>query len=174
MKAQILNPFLEAIHEVLSKEVQTDIERGELSLAANSYTTADVTSLISMIGQVEGNVLFSLDYQTAKQVVGRMLGEPVQEFNELAQSGISELGNVIVGQASVRLARAGYQTNISPPALILGDGAKLSTLDYPRLVVPLQTELGMITVHLALKESSSVVKQGERIQTPQQPRVDQS
>lgn len=171
MKAQILNPFLEAIHEVLSKEVQTEIERGELSLAANSYTTADVTSLISMIGQVEGNVLFSLDYQTAKQVVGRMLGEPVQEFNELAQSGISELGNVIVGQASVRLARAGYQTNISPPALILGDGARLSTLDYPRLVVPLKTDLGLITIHLAVKENAGVTISGGKLKTPNTPQI---
>jgi chemotaxis protein CheX len=169
MKAQILNPFLEAIHEVLSKEVQVNVKRGELSLDARSYTTEDVTALISMIGQVEGNVLLSLSQTTAKQMVGRMLGEEVSEFNELAQSGISELGNVIVGQASVRLARAGYQTNISPPALILGEGAKLSTLDYPRLVVPLATEMGMVTIHLALKESTGTHQPGTQLKTPERP-----
>jgi chemotaxis protein CheX len=171
MKAQILNPFLEAIHEVLVKEVRTEINRGELSLNTTSYTTEEVTTLISMIGQVEGNVLFSMSTDTARAVVSRMLGEPVEEFDGLAQSGISELGNVIVGAASVRLARAGFETNISPPALIRGDGAQLSTLDYPRLVVPLGTEVGMITVHLALKESSGTYQPGARIETPDRPEV---
>jgi len=172
MKAQILNPFLEAIQEVLVKEVRAEITRGELSLDNSPYITEDVTTLISMIGQVEGNVLFSMSQDTAKAVVSRMLGETVTAFDGLAQSGISELGNVIVGQASVRLARAGYQTNISPPALIQGDGAQLSTLDYPRLVVPLMTEIGMITVHLALKESTGTYQPGEQIGTPQKPQVD--
>jgi len=171
MKAQILNPFLEAIQEVLVKEVQTKINRGELSLDTSSYTTEEVTTLISMIGQIEGNVLFSMSMDTAKAVVSRMLGEPVTEFDGLAQSGISELGNVIVGAASVRLARAGYETNISPPALIQGDGAQLSTLDYPRLVVPLMTEVGMVTVHLALKESAGSYQPGAQIDTPSRPEV---
>lgn len=171
MKAQILNPFLEAIQEVLVKEIRTELNRGELSLDTSSYTTEEVTTLISMIGQVEGNVLFSMSTDTARAVVGRMLGEPVLEFDGLAQSGISELGNVIVGAASVRLARAGYQTNISPPALILGGGAQLSTLDYPRLVVPLMTEIGMITVHLALKESAGSYQPGAHIETPARPDV---
>lgn len=172
MKAQILNPFLEAIQEVLVKEVQAEISRGELSLVTESYTTDEITTLISMIGQVEGNVLFSMSTDTAKAVVTRMLGEPVEVFDELAQSGISELGNVIVGAASVRLARAGYQTNISPPALIQGEGAQLSTLDYPRLVVPLMTGVGMITVHLALKESTGAYQPGAQIQTPERPQVE--
>lgn len=171
MKAQILNPFLEAIQEVLVKEVQTKINRGELSLDTSSYTTEEVTTLISMIGQIEGNVLFSMSMDTAKAVVSRMLGEPVTEFDGLAQSGISELGNVIVGAASVRLARAGFETNISPPALIQGDGAQLSTLDYPRLVVPLMTEVGMVTVHLALKESAGSYQPGAQIDTPSRPEV---
>jgi len=171
MKAHLLNPFLEAIHEVLSKEVQTKIERGELSLDTKSYTTEDITTLISMVGQVEGNVMFSLNMESAIKVVSRMLGEPLSEFNDLVQSGICELGNVIVGQASIRLARAGYETNISPPALILGEGAQLSTLDYPRLVVPLMTELGLITIHLALKERPGAYQPGAQIETPNIPQA---
>ena len=169
MKVQILNPFLESINSVVSQEIGEEVQRGELRLNNQSCTTDEVTTLISMVGEMEGNVVFSLNRGTAMAAVTRMLGEEVTEFSDLAQSGVTELGNVIVGQASVRLARAGYQTNISPPTLILGAGATLSTLDYPRLEVPLLTEIGQITVHLALKESASVIPAGSAIATPDAP-----
>jgi chemotaxis protein CheX len=81
------------------------------------------------------------------------MGETFKDFTHLAQSGIAELGNVITGQASIKLAEAGYQATISPPALILGKGATISTLDFARLIVPLTGECGQITIHLALRES---------------------
>jgi chemotaxis protein CheX len=52
----------------------------------------------------------------------------------------------------MKLAEAGYETNISTPSLIIGKGATLSTLEYPRLIVPLNTSIGSLTIHLALRE----------------------
>jgi hypothetical protein len=37
--------------------------------------------------------------------------------------------------------------------MIIGKNTQISTMDFPRLVVPLSTELGTITVHLAVRES---------------------
>ncbi len=75
------------------------------------------------------------------------------EFDNLAQSGVAELGNVISGQATIRLSKAGYSANISPPTLIHGKGVTISTLDFARVVVPLSTEVGDVAVHLALREA---------------------
>ena len=75
------------------------------------------------------------------------------EFDRLAQSGIAELGNVITGQASRRLAEAGFQADISPPTLVMGKGTLISTLDFQRLMVPLRTPLGDLQINLALRES---------------------
>jgi chemotaxis protein CheX len=80
------------------------------------------------------------------------MGEKFNSFDRLAQSGIAELGNVITGQASMRLATAGFESNISTPSLIIGRGATISTLEFPRLIVPLTTSMGAMTIHLALRE----------------------
>jgi chemotaxis protein CheX len=73
-------------------------------------------------------------------------------LDKLAQSGIAELGNVITGRASMKLAEAGYESNISTPSLIIGRGATISTLEFPRLIVPLNTSMGSLTIHLSLRE----------------------
>jgi chemotaxis protein CheX len=77
------------------------------------------------------------------------------EFDDLARSGVAELGNVITGQATIKLSQAGYASQISPPTIIEGRDIEISTLDFQRVVVPLNTDVGLVTVHLGLRESRS-------------------
>ena len=109
--------------------------------------------MISLIGQVQGVVLYGLAIKTGLALVSRVLLQKITAFDNLAQSGIAELGNVITGRATVKLSQAGFSANISPPTLIIGKDTEISTLDFSRIVVPLETEDGEITVHLALRES---------------------
>jgi chemotaxis protein CheX len=153
MNVKFLNPFVEAANEVLIAEMNINASRGPLSLQKSALTTDDVTVLISLVDQLQGVVLYGLSYETALRFVSLMMGQEFKEFDNLAQSGIAELGNVITGRATVKLSEAGYRTNISPPTLVSGRGVQISTLDFPRLVVPLQTSLGDLTVHLAVRES---------------------
>jgi len=53
----------------------------------------------------------------------------------------------------MKLSEAGFASNISPPTLVRGKDIAISTLDFARIVVPLQTNLGAIVAHLALRES---------------------
>jgi len=153
MDVKFLNPFLDAAAEVLKKEVELDITRGAVNVHKSAFTTDDVTVLINLVGQIQGVVLYELSKETAINFVSRMLEQKFTELDNLAQSGIAELGNVISGKATVALSKAGLDSTISPPTMIIGKGTQISTIDFPRIVVPIQTELGDVTVHLALKES---------------------
>lgn len=153
MKVNFMNPFVEAAAEVLRIECGINVERGNLTLHKSALTTDEVTVLLSLVGQVQGVVLYSLSVQTGLELVSRVMGQPFPEFDNLAQSGVAELGNVITGQATIKMAEAGWSVDISPPNLIHGKGVTISTLDFSRVVVPLRTEAGEITVHLAVRES---------------------
>ena len=163
MNVAFLNPFVQAAYEVLQAETGLQVSRGELGVEKAAYFTDEVTVIISLVGRVEGNVFYSLTQSTAIQMASCMLGETLTEFSTLAQSGIAELGNVITGRASVKLAEAGYDSTISPPALLLGKGAMLSTLGMTRLVVPLETQYGAVKIHLALRDG---VDRGSTAQIP--------
>jgi chemotaxis protein CheX len=121
-------------------EMRESVQRGELRLENGPYHTDDATVIISMVGAVDGSVFYSMSKESAIQFASALMGETFEVLNVLAQSGIAELGNVITGQASMRLAEAGFESNISTPSLIIGKGASISTLEYPRLVVPLDNE----------------------------------
>jgi chemotaxis protein CheX len=157
MNVKFLSSFVEAAYDVLQMETKSKTTRGQLLLEKKSHTTDDVTVILSMIGQAEGIVLYSMDEQTAKIFASTMLGEDFEDFDDLAQSGIAELGNVITGRASMKLSEAGYQANISPPTLLLGAGVRLDYFDIPRYIVPLNTDVGgAINIHLALREGAKI------------------
>jgi chemotaxis protein CheX len=153
MRVEIVGPFIDAAREVLESELSSKVERGKLALCKTSSTTQDVTTLIGVTGNVQGMVLYGMSAATAKEIVGRMMDQPFTEFDDLAQSGIAELGNVITGRASMKLSDAGFTCNIAPPVLITGFGTVISTLDIQRLVVEMNTDCGPMEIQVALKES---------------------
>ncbi len=171
MNVKFLNPFVEAAHEVLQRETGINITRGELGLEKNAYLTDDVTVIISLVGRVEGTVFYAMSQDTGIARASRILGEPLEALNALAQSGIAELGNVITGRASVKLSEAGYESTISPPTMLLGKGATISTLDFARLVVPLNSECGAVVIHLALREGANRGLTAAALSVPARPAV---
>ena len=154
MKAEILNPFIQAASEVLETELGAETQRGTLHVRKSAFTTNEITTLVGVTGQVSGIVLYSMSQETALSLVSRMMGQEFTEFDALAQSGIGELGNVITGRAGVLLSEAGFQSNISPPSLVIGKGTMITTLDLNRLVFPLQTDVGEIEVQVVLKPAA--------------------
>lgn len=152
MDVKLLNPFIQAAVEVLKAEVGAEVARGEISLQKSALTSDDITVLINLIGDVYGVVMYGMPTATGLKMVSKIMGQDFVELNSLAQSGVAELGNVISGQATIRFSEAGYRSNISTPMVLTGNGIEISTLDFSRLVVPLTTQFGIFTVHLALRE----------------------
>jgi chemotaxis protein CheX len=171
MNVKFLNPFIEAAIEVIMTETGYVLHRGDLGLEKAPYITNDITVIIAMVGMVSGNVLYSLSNQTAIGLASKMLGEKIDSFDNLAQSGIAELGNVITGRASVKLANAGFEATISPPTLVVGKGSMISTLDRPRLIVPFTSDAGPLVIHLALRDGVSNLISAASIPVPNRPEI---
>jgi chemotaxis protein CheX len=156
LRAEFINPFLIAATDVLKSEINSEPTKGPLSLEHKPFTTQEVTALIAVTGNVQGSVFYCLSERTALNLVGIMMGKRYPFFDEMAKSGIAELGNVITGRASMLLAEAGYPSKIAPPVMLEGRGTMISTLKIPRLVVPLETKHGVLEVHVALQETIQV------------------
>jgi chemotaxis protein CheX len=152
MRVQLVNCYVAAAQDVLQKETGGPVTRAGLQLQQNPYTTEDVTAVVGVSGDLAGSLYLSMSEATAMALVSQMLGQPATAFDELAQSGIAELANVIGGTAGVGLAELGHTTTISPPLLLVGAGARLSSVEIQRLVVPLASACGQINVHVALRD----------------------
>ena len=146
-----LNPFVKSAISVLKTELGASVQRGAVRIEADQHSTHDVNVLIGVMGQAHGTVFYSMSVETACQIVGTMMGQPFDTFDDMAQSGIAELGNVITGLASKGLSEHGYECNITPPHLISGQNIMINCGDMLRLALPLNSPCGEIEIHLALQ-----------------------
>lgn|SRR5690625_4431184 len=155
MQAEFIQPFAVAAKHVLEAELGADVERGKLSVQHEDFTTQEVTVLIGITGQVEGSVLYGTKRETVNRMVAVMIGEEHPEFDDTSRSAVAELGNVISGQAAAIFEQNGVNCSISPPNLIVGEGTQLSSVGIPRLIIPLNTELGIIELAVSLRDKKS-------------------
>lgn len=158
MRAEFINPFLQAATEVLESELGSAPRRGAVGLQRSAYTSNEVTAVVAVTGSIAGMVMFAMTDATARAMVSRMMGQDFEEFDALAQSGIAEIGNVITGRAAVLLSEAGFPSDLAPPMLLVGRNTLISTLDVQRLVIPIETDLGQIEIQVALKVSTATAK----------------
>jgi chemotaxis protein CheX len=153
MRVQLVNPFVTAADKVLTEETGQGVKRGGIQLEGDPYTTEDVTAVIGVSGAVRGSMFVSMSEATALCLVSSMLGQEFPTFDALAQSGIAELSNVIAGTACTALANSGIQSDITPPLMMIGAGARLSAVDVQRIAVPLTTSCGIVKIHVGLREN---------------------
>lgn len=119
MIVQYLDPFLESASSVIQQVCNVDISRGELAEKEWSHVEGHTWIRIGMTGQLQGDVFFGLQEELALRIVSAMMGGyPVQEMDDLGKSAISELGNMISGNASTLLSNRGVIVDITPPLFL--------------------------------------------------------
>ena len=154
MKVDFVNPFVKATFDVIHSELSKKIKKGDLSLTSSSLTTNEVTVMIGVVGQIQGVVLYGMSERTAKTVVATMTGMSVPVMDRMVESAIAELGNVITGRAAVELESAGYSCRLTPPTVIVGRGAIISTVSIQCLNIPIDVaDHGELTLSVALREA---------------------
>lgn len=121
MNMQYIHPFLESASTVIQQVCQVEIYRRELGMQEWVYRDGHTWIRIGVTGHVKGDVFFGLEHDLALRIVSAMMGGyPIQELDELGKSAISELGNMISGNASTLLSRQGIVIDITPPHLLIG------------------------------------------------------
>lgn len=155
MRAEFVNPFVQAATDILEDELGAEVDRGSARLQKSAYTTTEVTALIEVAGQVEGLVLFTMNLATALSITSTLLGREVLELDVAAQDSLRVLEEQITKKASELLSEAGYVSTMAPPALIQGTGVMLTTLDLNRLIVPLAMGENVVEIQVMLRESAT-------------------
>jgi chemotaxis protein CheX len=152
MRVQVVNRYAQSALNVISKETGMPVSRSSDIVEGNPYTTEDVTAVIGVSGMLRGSIYLSMSEPTALKLISSIIGQDVDELDDLVQSGIAEMANVIAGAAGINLAEEGIATTINPPLVLVGRGARLSTVEIQRLVVVLTTSHGDVRLHVALRE----------------------
>jgi len=117
-----------------------------------TFTTQQVTIVAGVSGQISGTALYGMSLVTAQKIASALMQSELTVLDEMAWSALSELGNMITGNAITLLANNGYDVNISPPSVIRGRNIEIST-KTPAIVVPMMTQQGLVEINVALEEN---------------------
>ncbi len=153
MDEQVVKCFTGAAAKVLGSELGSTVAIGEPKMEEAEYVANGVTGMIGVTGRLRGMVIFGLTERTALGLVSQMVGEQYGKLDQMAQSGIAELGNVIAGSAVTNLTQIGYSCGITPPAVVIGENTVITMCSLKRLVVPLETPFGTVEMQLVLREN---------------------
>lgn len=135
MDINIINPLILSFTEILPQIGFQSVERRSISLVGSTLDYDGVLVNISLVGMLKGAILIGMSLDSAKKFASiMMMGMPVVDFDSLAQSAISEMGNMVCANACTQFSLAGVTgLDISPPLLLIGHNGQ-ATLPVPQTI----------------------------------------
>ena len=121
MDVNYINPILSSFANVMPQLGLANVRKKGISLKGKFIESPGVMIIVGIIGDIRGNVIYGLSLNDAKKIASTMMmGMPVNEFDELAQSAISELTNMLTANVATNFSNDNIIINISTPTLIHG------------------------------------------------------
>ena len=152
MKAEFINPFLEATVSVLKTMSSVEPIPGKPYIKTGSGSIGDVSGIVGITGDAEGSLCLTFSKECILFVISRMFGEEQKEINDEVKDAVGELTNVISGDSRRRLEEIGHHFLGAVPSVISGAGHEVRHITKgPILSIPFSTPAGKFTVEVCFK-----------------------
>ncbi len=123
MTARHLKPFVEGVQELVSTMLQSSCDVAD----PPGDTNADVTGVICLNGETQGQVALSFSRATATRMVAQLLClDEVEVDDGILGDGVGELANIVAGMAKGRFSDPQDHFTLSLPAVVVSEDHQLS------------------------------------------------
>jgi chemotaxis protein CheX len=151
MKMELIQPFINAADAVLSQTLQCPTRIGDVAMEEEAYRRKGMAATVVIQGDIEGRVIFDIEAPTATKVASALAGSELQENDELVRETVSELANLVIGNAVTTLNDQGFRFKINPPEVHSADQGMKSTEDTEALVMAFDTPAGCVYMNIAMR-----------------------
>ncbi len=151
MKAEYINPFIEASRSVFKNAANIELDLGKIYLKTDPYDTIAMMIMIGVTGDLRGRVIIYMDEAVALATVSNMMGMEITELDEIGQSALMEVCNMMLGTTATILASNEIIVDITPPTLLMGSNMKIFSNQEQTICVPLiRAEGGTVEINITL------------------------
>lgn len=151
LSANHINPFLMAAKKVFQDMCFVELAIQKPVLKEASFKKDSWVIIIGVTGEMRGQVLIAMSEKNACAVASKMCMMEVKEIDDFASSALSELGNMIMGNAATVFASNDVGIDITPPTLSHGE-VSFTTSYAKSLCVPMKFEENEVDLFLALRQ----------------------
>jgi chemotaxis protein CheX len=153
MKVEFINPFLDAVLNVLSTMAQTEASPENPFVKDHDGAMGDVTGMIGMVGeQTRGSMAISFTESAILHVASQMLGEKLERIDETVSDMVGEITNMVTGGAKKLLAEQGYTFDMAIPTTVVGKNHTIRHKTVgPAVIVPFKTSAGNFFIEICFE-----------------------
>jgi chemotaxis protein CheX len=151
MRIELIQPFINAADAVLAETLKSPTRIGDVSMEEEAYRRKGVASLVTIVGDIEGRIIFDIDTPTAARVASYLTGAPVPESDDVARETVCELANMVIGSAITSLNDQGFRFKINPPVVHVDELGEKSNEDQEALVMCFDTASGNVFMNIAMR-----------------------
>ena len=131
MDSRVANQFIMASNEVFRKVGNVSLKKTGLEYFPNGHKiSTGIATILGVTGDLKGQFIITLDESISLKIATAILmGVPVTQYDEVAESAVCEIGNMIGGEASKLLHEEGYKCDITVPSIV--KGKEMAIAFYP-------------------------------------------
>ena len=153
MKAAYANVFIKSAISVFGREIGVNLSRKALTVKSAPVPSLPMSIVIGITGAIRGQVVYSMDSNFAFSVTKAMIPNRLPtDLRKLTSSAVSEIANMITGQASISLAGEYQLIHLTPPAVFTGTDMQVDFLSIPTICLSLISEIGSLEINIAFTE----------------------
>ena len=154
MDAKLVNPFIDAFTAVMPQIGFPEPKRAKVTVKQKNAVSLGVSVIVGFTKQIRGNVVYNMTEDTAKFIASTMMmGMPVETFDEMAQSAISELSNMLTAHTATNITGLGLDVDISTPSLTVGKDFEVKISDGQYLVVEMSLSGQLVDLAIAVDQT---------------------
>lgn len=150
VKAEHVNPFILSVCKVVKDVCKMDLKIGKPGVKKEEYPDDASIIELGIVGGLSGKVILNMEHPAALEIISKMMMQPVNTIDEIGQSAISELGNMIAGNAATVFANNNILIDITPPGNY--DGSSYQGQGNQMLSIPFCSDAGSISVDIFIAE----------------------
>ncbi len=153
MDVKLVNPFIDAFTTVLPQMGFPTPQRTGMTVNDQNAVSQGVAVIVGFTKEIRGNVVYNMSEDTAKFIASTMMmGMPVESFDEMAQSAISEMSNMLTANAATNLTALGLEVDISTPSLTVGTDFQIKISNEQYLCVVMDVSGHQVEIDIAVQQ----------------------
>ncbi len=152
MNSKYVNPFISACIDVLKVTTGRVYDMNAPKVCTKPVITDHIVISLGITGEITGQTFITMEDDVAKKIASdMMMGMPVNEIDDMAKSALSELGNMVIGNAATLLFNNGIVVDITTPNLIIGNNIEITSIKTETIAIPIENEGSVITLVISAK-----------------------
>lgn len=154
MDSLLANQFIQAAISIFKQVGNVDLKKTGLEYFPNGHKiSAGIATILGITGDLKGQFIIVLNEAMALKIASAILmGIPVNVYDEVAESAVCEIGNMIGGEASKLLHDQGYLCDITVPSIVRGKEMEIAFYPAsPLFVINFECEWGPVKLILRLE-----------------------